>query len=88
MVKEKFQDIWFNQAAEKWRKPKVKDLKDIGSLELYGHCEHCPGMAKNEHGDAMKPTCYSKQVAEVKQQVFKEFQKEVKVYSDEIRNSI
>lgn len=88
LVTEKFSDIWNSDSAQKWRQPKVKDLKDIGSLELYGHCEHCPGMAKNEHGDPMKPTCYSKQVAEVKQQVFKEFQQEAKVPTDEIRDRV
>ena len=81
LVDQNFKDIWFTEDAKKWRDPKVKDLKNVDDMEIYNHCEHCPGMAKNEHGDAMKLTCYSKQVAEVKNQVFKEYKEKERSYS-------
>ena len=67
-----FDELWFKPEVEKWRSPRVKNLKGFESLELQNHCEHCPGMAKNEHGDPMTLTCFTKQVAEVKLQVRRE----------------
>lgn len=72
---EKFEDIWHSEAAKKWRTPKLKNMKDgEGESGLYSFCDHCPGMAKNEHGEAMKLTSYTKLVGEVKRQVYQESQ--------------
>ena len=73
LVKNSFQELWFRSEMKKWREPKVKDLKGVESLEFQNHCEHCPGMAKNENGDPMQMTCFSKKVAKAKIQVRKEF---------------
>ena len=70
---EPFEKLWNSETAKKWREPRLKDLTDPGEKGLYGFCDHCPGMAKNEHGDPMKLTSYTKLVAEVKRSVAQEF---------------
>jgi radical SAM protein with 4Fe4S-binding SPASM domain len=72
LSQESFHDIWNSAPARKWREPRIKNLTDKGEPGLYGFCDHCPGMAKNEHGDPMKLTDYTKVVAEVKRQVYQE----------------
>lgn len=63
----KFSDIWNSYTANKWRDIKNKDLKfsDLTSRE---ECEHCPGMAFHETGDAYKVTEYETIVARAKLQ--------------------
>ena len=72
LVTESFQKIWHSEVAKKWRTPKLKDMTDAGEPGLYSFCDHCPGMAKNEHGDEMKLTSYTKLVASVKRQIHQE----------------
>lgn len=72
LIKGSFQEAWYNEKVNKWRQLKVKDLTNYENLELQNHCDHCPGMAKNEHGDSKKISCYTKQIAKVKMQVAKE----------------
>ena len=76
LLSQEFNDIWFSPAAKKWREPRLKDMKDGDSHGLYSFCDHCPGMAKNENGEAFKLTQYSRLVAEVKRQVSQEIQSE------------
>ena len=47
---------------------KWKQVKDVDQ-ETISFCDHCPGMAKNETGDPLKTTCFSKQVAKVKKEM-------------------
>ena len=78
LVEQDFKTVWNSEAAIKWRTPKLKDMKDGDSHGLYAFCDHCPGMAKNETGEAFKLTQYSKLVAEVKRQVSLEGLNEIK----------
>lgn len=73
LAHQSFDEIWNSQAAKKWRDPRIADMKDKGEKGLYSFCDHCPGMAKNEHGDPMKLTNYTKLVAKVKRDVYEEF---------------
>ncbi|MEM7646556.1 MAG: radical SAM protein [Pseudomonadota bacterium] len=73
LVTADFKDIWFGASAAKWREPRVKEIKENHDPTEYSFCEHCPGQAKNEHGDAFKLTPYSKVIAQVKKQVHHEF---------------
>ncbi|MCB0376873.1 MAG: radical SAM protein [Bdellovibrionales bacterium] len=76
LVEKSFAELWASDKAIKWREPKIKDLSLGEHQAIYGFCDHCPGMAKNEHGKPMQLTDYTKVVAEVKSQVFREFQRE------------
>lgn len=60
-----FADLWENHIASKWRSIKWSDIEGVDQ-KMISFCDHCPGMAKNELGNAKKMTCYSKKVAEIK----------------------
>ena len=72
LVEESFADLWHKPEALKWRKIRIKDLNESGGMELYNFCDHCPGMAKHEHGDALRPTDFTKTLAKAKLEVSKE----------------
>jgi len=65
LKKESFQTLWHGEAVQKWRSLKWKDIKDADQ-NLISFCDHCPGMAKNETGDAKTMTCFSKDLAKIK----------------------
>ena len=67
LATEKFSDIWHSYTAKKWRDIKNKDLK-YSDIESRSECEHCPGMAFHETGDAYKVTEYETIVARAKLQ--------------------
>lgn len=67
-----FKTIWNSETALKWRMPKVKDLQDPIDHGDYGFCEHCPGMAKNEHQNPLRLTDYTKLIGRVRKQVYEE----------------
>lgn len=73
LTESSFADIWYSSEALKWREPRVKDIGD-DKENVYSFCDHCPGMAQNEHGKAFEMTDYSKVVARAKKQVYQEFQ--------------
>ncbi len=66
-----FQTLWMSEKALKWRTPRVKDMESLDKTN-YSFCDHCPGMAKNEHQNPFKVTAFSEMVASVKRQVFEE----------------
>lgn len=72
LVESSFSEIWYSDLAKKWRDPKVDQLGEDGKASLYSFCDHCPGMAKNEHGKAFELTSYTKLIAQVKEQVYQE----------------
>ena len=74
LVDNSFENIWAGKTAEKWRTPRIGDIKNNEDMELYSFCDHCPGMAKNEHGDPLRVSNYTKLVADVKRQVYQEMQ--------------
>jgi MoaA/NifB/PqqE/SkfB family radical SAM enzyme len=65
LTREKFADIWNGYTAQKWRDIRNKDLK-FTDLESRKECEHCPGMAFHETGDAYKVTEYETIVSRAK----------------------
>lgn len=66
-----FAQLWHGESVQKWRHMKWKDIEGVDT-EMVSFCDHCPGMAKNEHGDGRKPTCFSKDVAAVKRRVYED----------------
>lgn len=62
---ENFSDVWNSYTAKKWREIKNKDLK-FSDFESRSECEHCPGMAFHETGDAYQVTEYETIVARAK----------------------
>lgn len=73
LVTQNFDDIWYSDAALKWRTPKIKDMKLNSREGIYSFCDHCPGMAKNEQNSPFELLPYTRLVAEVKRQVNQEF---------------
>ncbi len=68
-----FSELWSGPIAQKWRNIKNSDLKaEGGSCGSKSHCEHCPGIAKHEAGDALMMTAYSLKMARIKAQVASE----------------
>ena len=65
LANEKFSDIWNSYTAKKWREIKNQDLK-FSDNDSRSECEHCPGMAFHETGDALKVTEYETIVARAK----------------------
>lgn len=61
LVQSSFDELWYSARANKWRHIKNKDLD---SLESAGksNCNHCLGMARNEHGDELAILPFSKEV--------------------------
>lgn len=64
-----FAELWQASQVDRWRHMKNKDLKNVSDT-LISFCDHCPGMAKNEGGDATAVGCFTKTIAEVKKEVF------------------
>ncbi len=69
LVQSSFAELWYSSKVDKWRHLKNKDLKNV-SEQLISFCEHCPGMAKNETGDAKNVGCFTRELAEVKKEVY------------------
>lgn len=63
---EKFADLWSNHIVSRWRDVKWQDVADADQ-KMVSFCDHCMGMAKNETGSPLKMTCYSKMLANIKE---------------------
>jgi len=63
-----FKELWYSEKAEALRGYKNKDLKfDIACGNSEGSfCDHCPGMAKAETGDAMGAIPFLMDLAKIK----------------------
>ncbi len=65
LSQQKFSTLWEGHIAQKWRNIRNKDIK-FKDKESMSQCEHCPGMAFHESGDALKVTEYETIVARAK----------------------
>ncbi|OQW52854.1 MAG: hypothetical protein A4S09_08395 [Proteobacteria bacterium SG_bin7] len=65
LTTQKFSDIWNSYTAKKWREIKNNELK-FSDFESRRECEHCPGMAFHETGNAYQVTEYETIVARAK----------------------
>lgn len=63
-----FAELWNGKKVQPWRQMRWQDIKGADQ-DLVSFCDHCPGMAKNENGDPTQPTCFSKQVAQIKKEL-------------------
>ncbi len=63
-----FSELWNGPNVQKWRHLKWHDIEGADQ-QTVNFCDHCPGMAKNEVGDAKKTTCFSKDLAKIKQEL-------------------
>lgn len=71
---DRFMDIWQGQKAQKLRSIKNKDLLFNASCGDGSYCDHCPGMAKAETGDYLKPVPFLMELAKIKREVALESQ--------------
>ena len=73
LVEESFLSIWSGPNGQKWRNLKVGDLKDVKAegTELQNFCDHCPGLASHEHGDALQMTEFTRTLGEIKKGIWK-----------------
>lgn len=69
LTTQKFSDIWENKVASKWRELKFGEVKGIEDKHM-SFCDHCPGAAQHEHGDALTVTPYSHMLAKIKFEAF------------------
>ena len=67
LTKQKFSDIWESKMATKWRQFKFGDVKGIDTKDL-SFCDHCPGAAQHEHGEALTVTPFSHMLAKIKRE--------------------
>lgn len=65
LTRQKFSEIWESKLASKWREFKFGEVKGIEDKHM-SFCDHCPGAAQHEHGDALKVTSFSHQLAKIK----------------------
>lgn len=68
LLEKPFQELWHGEKVQPWRQMRWKQVKDVDQ-DTVSFCDHCPGMAKNETGDPLKTTCFSKQVAQIKKEL-------------------
>ncbi len=68
LIEKPFHELWHGEKVQPWRQMRWKQIKDV-SDDMVSFCEHCPGMAKNETGDAKTLTCFSKDVAKLKKEL-------------------
>jgi len=88
LVRQSFSEIWGTEKVASFRTMKVGELKNTGGLATYSFCDHCPGMALHEHGDARKVTNFSLMLSQVKKQVAKECRKKSEgVQEDKLNRS-
>ena len=69
LLQQSFAEIWNSTTAKKWRHFTHKMVQSDLDQKSYNFCEHCPGMAQNECGDASKVVPFSEIVAQVKNEV-------------------
>jgi len=79
LLENNFKTIWNNEASNKWRNIKVKNIKnrsdDVSLCGETSHCEHCPGMALSESNDPLLYTTDSLRLAKIKSEVADELAK-------------
>lgn len=68
LLEKPFHELWHGERVKPWREMRWKQIKDVDQ-DTVSFCDHCPGMAKNETGDPLKTTCFSKQVAKIKKEI-------------------
>lgn len=68
LLQKPFAELWHGEKVKPWRDMKWKDVKSADQ-DMISFCDHCPGMAKNETGDPLKMTCFSKSVAKIKKEL-------------------
>jgi AdoMet-dependent heme synthase len=68
LLEKSFQELWHGEKVQPWRQMRWKQVKDVDQ-DTVSFCDHCPGMAKNETGDPLQTTCFSKQVAQIKKEL-------------------
>lgn len=68
LLEKPFHELWHGEKVQPWRQLRWNQIKDA-TQEMASFCEHCPGMAKNETGDAKQLTCFSKDVAKLKKEL-------------------
>jgi MoaA/NifB/PqqE/SkfB family radical SAM enzyme len=68
LLEKPFQELWHGEKVQPWRNLRWNQIKDANQ-DMVSFCEHCPGMAKNETGDAKTLTCFSKDVAKLKKEL-------------------
>ncbi len=66
LTKTTFKDAWSGKKAEKWRTMKIEKLLENDSKETVSLCDHCPGMALHENGDAFKISEFDRSLAATK----------------------
>lgn len=66
LTKVSFENAWHSPNADKWRRPKVEKILDQVTTKEANICDHCPGMALHETGDAFQVTEFSKTLATIK----------------------
>ncbi len=67
-----FQQLWHSPQAEAVRAPRVRDLQFDTACGAGSFCDHCPGVARAETGDGMKPVPFLMEVASVRRQAWEE----------------
>ena len=73
LVTQEFDELWQSDKATGWREIKNKDLTGA-KQDVASKCNHCLGMARNEHADHLKVLDYSLTLHEAHQQVMSEGQ--------------
>jgi len=68
LLEKPFHELWHGESVQKWRHLKWKDIEGADQNTV-SFCDHCPGMAKNETGDAKKTTCFSNELAKIKREL-------------------
>ncbi len=68
LLEKPFQELWHGEKVQPWRNLKWSQIQGANQ-DTISFCDHCPGMAKNETGDATKMTCFSKKVAAIKKEL-------------------
>lgn len=64
-----FEDLWRSDKADQLRNYKNSDLRFDPTCGDGAYCDHCPGMAIAETGDAMAPVPFLMELARIKRQV-------------------
>lgn len=75
--KSEFSELWQGPVAQKWRSLKMHQLKDAPKDSAYNFCDHCPGMALHETGDALKVSKFFTELADVKNSFSNEVMEEL-----------
>lgn len=73
LVENSFNELWQGAVAKKWRDLKIEDIQNRPSDSSAKFCDHCPGMARNEHGNELRISDYALEQARIKKAVYEKY---------------